>query len=170
MLIWELSSMQKKILCFSGRLMMLTWTTSWRPKIEPRIRCWPMSSRKGPRKSPPTPTLKVSSSNNLSRLVYNSLTQKLTIVLRELPLSLHRWPQNKKNLVTFFFVLAEKVKVRSLWSLLIPVSNTVDYQNLARVNRIWPTYVAGWSWHRADTVCLPATAVGQILLTMAKFC
>ena len=34
-------------------------------------------------------------------------------------------------------------------------------QNLARVNRIWPAYVAGWSWHKADTVCIACHSSGS---------
>ena len=28
------------------------------------------------------------------------------------------------------------------------------------VNRIWPAYVAGWSWQRADTVCFACHGSG----------
>ena len=41
------------------------------------------------------------------------------------------------------------------------------YKNLTpnmcrRITRIWPTYVTGWSWRRADTVCFACQGSGPI--------
>ena len=42
-----------------------------------------------------------------------------------------------------------------------PISWSTLERLLARANAFWPTYVAGWSWHRADTVCFVCRSSGQ---------